>query len=154
MGNSSSKPATIDLNLNNHLTSDELPVIGSSTSQISHDIEDPWRVIRITRARTALSNTSYLCPICLDVLADTTEVGATKYHSSLLSLEESVRSGCHLCILVKHFLPERPQHQLDEYLTLSLRWDGSWEGTLLAGWRHRMVSFHLVQEGRLTKFRE
>jgi hypothetical protein len=148
MGNCLSKFTPVLSNLDNNQIPDELRAIASSGL---HEAEDPNSV---GHAQATSSNTSYLCTICLRVLTDTTEYGATRYHSSLLSLEESARSGCHLCSLVRHFLPERPRHQLDEYLTLSLKWDGHWEGLLLAGWTHRVVAFNLVQLGSLTKFRK
>lgn len=100
------------------------------------------------------SDSSDFCPICPEIMDGSTTWEATKYHSSLRSLEKSVKSGCHLCSLVKHFLPERPLHQLDECLTLSLRWDSIWAGSLLAGWRHRVVVFNLLSLGEMTKFRE
>jgi hypothetical protein len=148
MGNYRSKFAAADPHLESNQNLDDFTSIRSNGS---HDVEDPYS---LNHAQAPSSNISYFCPICSDVLADTTEYGATKYHSSLVSLEDSVKSGCHLCSLVRHFLPERPRHQLDEYLTLSLIWDGSWEGLLFAGWRHLAVSFNLVQSGRLTKFRK
>src|SRR6266498_1199719 len=116
MGNSSSKPTTGDSNLDKILTSNDRRGSGLPC------LEDP----RINNhVWEASSNTSDFCHICLDVLSDTSEYGATKYHSTLFSFEKSVQSGCHLCSLVRHFLPERPRHQLDERLTLSLRWDGN-----------------------------
>jgi hypothetical protein len=147
MGNYFTKSAVADLDLGNGLSFDNL--VGFRGL---HDDEDSRH--HVNQVKAPLSNTSGLCPICSDVLEDTPGQGAIKYHSTLLSLEESVRSGCHLCNLVRHFLPERPRHQLDENLTLSLRWDGSWGGSLIAGWKHQVVSFNLLQWGGLTKFGE
>jgi hypothetical protein len=92
---------------------------------------------------------SDLCNICLAILQDDSEFGTCSYHSTLHSLEKSVQNGCHLCSLVHHFLPKRPEHQLDERLSLSLRLDeetGSIDRRpcLWAGWRHRVVSFTLL----------
>lgn len=84
----------------------------------------------LNAGQRASSKTSELCSICLDALANIPENGATQHHMELLSLEESVRSGCHLCSLIRHFLPGRQRRLSNEGLTLSLRWDGSSSGSL------------------------
>lgn len=147
MGNNRSKLVAVDSYWDNIQKDSDF------TSVASNDLDDVVDTYRLNHTQELSSNICYFCPICLGVFADTTEYSATKYHSSLASLEASVKSGCHLCSVVRHFLPERPRHQLDEYLTLSLR-DGGWEGLLEAGWRHLTVAFNLVQSQRLTNFRE
>ena len=127
MGNNRSKLAAADSHWDNNQKE------GSLTSVESNGFRDVENTYKLNHRQVPSSNISYFCSICLDVFADTTEYSATKYHSSLASLDESVKSGCHLCSVVRHFLPERPRHQLDEYLRLSLRWNGGWEGFLEAG---------------------
>lgn len=150
MGNRLSNTATVEPELGDELSDTDFyydSLFTSSESQVVKNGSSSQR-------KTATSTTYDLCHTCWDVLTDTSEFSATRYHSTLSSLERSVCGGCHLCTLVRHFLPERPRHQLDEYMTLSLRWDGTWEGSLLAGWRHQTVSFNLLQLGGLTKYRE
>ena len=65
----------------------------------------------LTSGQRASSNTFELCSICLEALANIPENGSTQHHTELLSLEESVRSGCHLCSLMRHFLPDRSRRE-------------------------------------------
>jgi hypothetical protein len=110
--------------------------------------------VSLTAGRRGSSRPSELCLMCLEALANIPENGATQHHKELLSLEESVREGCHLCSLIHHFPPERSRRQSNAELTLSLRWDGSSSGSLLAGWKHEMLSFNLLQTADLTTSRE
>jgi hypothetical protein len=144
--------AQVDLGLlepaNNSASSKSLVFQGSLTS-ISTNVS-----VGLTAGRRGSSNTSELCLICLDALASIPENGAAQHHTDLLSLEESVRDRCPLCSLIHHFLPERQRRLSKEGLALSLRWDGSSSGSLLAGWKHDMLYFNLLQTLDLTPSRE
>jgi hypothetical protein len=149
MGNRPSRPVATDqipLPLPNNLGARVTSFPGLHDDD-QHSLEDSQGLVTTSRG-------SHLCTICLEALSTLSTYGVNKYHWDLLSLENSVASGCHLCSLVRHYLPERPQHQLDECMTLSLRSDVNWAGSLLAGWRHRPVAFNLLSLGQFRKIRE
>jgi len=122
------------------------------SADLAHTSQTPWGATSGSIpavSQGGISNTSKLCSICSNALADILVGANVRHHSTLSSLENSVRSGCHLCILIKHFLPERPLRQLDDNLSLSLEW-----GLLMVGWKHQLEPFNLLSFRKLTSFRE
>jgi hypothetical protein len=142
--------------------------MSSSTRQITSDHWIPFGEFKDTLAekeyssRPGVADTSTICLVCskaLEALSVLDQTAVTIHDRTFIELDESARSGCHLCYLISHFLPERPQNLSDwssrkSELTLQLRWNGMLTPLLWVGWDNQELPFKLLQFGELTPFRE